>query len=198
MISESLWAAFCGTAERSPDVAAILSPARQPLRLGDLPARLEAVRDDLARLGIGRGDRVASVLRRGPETAVCHLGVSFSAICLPLDPDFSETEFTRYLTQLRPAAMIVAEGHSRTARACATALGIRVIDLVSRSSDPAGTFSLVSQEGLDGPRRVGEWNTAEGIALVLLNSGSTAADSPRNGIPGIRSTGNRRFTLGTW
>ena len=175
MMSESLWATFCGTAERSPDVAAILSPARQPLRFGDLPARLEAVRDDLARLGIGRGDRVASVLRRGPETAVCHLGVSMCAMCMPMDPDFSEAEFTRYLTQLRPAAMIVAEGHSRAARACATALGIRVIDLVSRSSDPAGTFSLVSPEGLDGPRRVGQWNTAEDMALVLLTSGSTAA-----------------------
>jgi acyl-CoA synthetase (AMP-forming)/AMP-acid ligase II/thioesterase domain-containing protein/acyl carrier protein len=174
MISDSLWATFCGVAQRVPDIEAILSPGRQPLRFGDLPDRLRGVREDLARLGVGRGDRVASVLRRGPETAVCYLGVASCATYVPLNPDFSESEFTSYLTQLRPAALIVPEGHGRAARACASALGIRVVDLVARMSDPAGTFSLVSRDARDVPRRIGGWNADDDIALVLLTSGSTA------------------------
>ena len=54
--------------------------------------------------GIGRGDRVASVLPHGPETAVCFLGVASCAIHVPLNPEYSEAEFTQYLTQLRSCA----------------------------------------------------------------------------------------------
>ena len=174
MMPDSLWETFSELAGRVPDVEAILSPGRQSLRFRDLPARLQHVRDDLARFGVGCGDRVASVLRRGPETAVCYLGVSACATYMPLNPDFSEEEFRNYFTQLRPAAVILAEDDSSAARASAAAVGLRTLDLVSRSSDPAGTFSLVASD-VGGPRRVSRWNTAEDVALVLLTSGSTAA-----------------------
>ena len=174
MSSDSLWATFAELAQRVPDVECILSPGRRPLRFRDLPARLEAVRGDLARLGIGCGDRVVSVLRRGPETAVCYLGVAACATYVPLNPDASETEFTRDFTRLRPAALIVPEGHARVARGCARVLGIPIIDLVSRVSDPAGTFSLRGAAGAGTPGPVRGWNSAEDIALVLLTSGSTA------------------------
>ena len=90
--SDSLWATFAELAERVPDIEAIVSPGRQSLRFGDLPGRLDAVRRDLASFGIGRGDRVVSVLPRGPEAAVCYLGVAACATYVPLNPDFSAAE----------------------------------------------------------------------------------------------------------
>jgi acyl-CoA synthetase (AMP-forming)/AMP-acid ligase II/thioesterase domain-containing protein/acyl carrier protein len=172
--ADSLWATFCELAERIPDVEALLSPGRQPLRFADLPARLQSIREALAEFGVGRGDRVVSVLPRGPETAVCYLGVASCATYIPLNSEFSEAEMTRYLTQLRPAAVIVQEGRFDDARRCAVALGVGVINLVSRTTDVAGMFSLARQEGPLGPPRRPIWNGADDYALVLLTSGSTA------------------------
>ncbi len=174
MVSDSLWTTFAELGQRVPEVEAILSPGRQSLRFRDLPSRIQSVREELGRLGIGRGVRVASLLRRSPETAVCYLGVTACATYVPLNPDFTEAEITRYLTQLCPAALILPEGHGHVARGCASALRIRVIELVSRVSDPAGTFSLQSVGSVESPQSVCGWNTEEDIALVLLTSGSTA------------------------
>ena len=96
---------------------------------------------------------------------VCHYA--------PLNPAFSDAEFTAHLTRLRPRAVIVPERSFEGVRDCATALGIDIIDLVSRVTDPAGTFSLVRQGDSLVPPRNPEWNTADDYALVLLTSGST-------------------------
>jgi len=164
---------FLSLADCQPDVEAILAPGRQSLRFGDIPGCLQEVRDALVSFGIGRGDRVVSVLPRGPETALCYLGVASCATYAPLNPAFSDAEFTAHLSKLRPSAVIVPEGSFNGVRDCATALGIGVIDLVSRITDRAGTFSLVRQDGSPVPPRTAEWNTADDYALVLLTSGST-------------------------
>jgi acyl-CoA synthetase (AMP-forming)/AMP-acid ligase II len=66
MTSASIWSIFDSLADSVGEVEAILAPAREPLRFSELPERLRAVRDTLAQAGIGRGDRVVSVLPRGP------------------------------------------------------------------------------------------------------------------------------------
>src|SRR5215210_4371284 len=106
-MTDSFHSRFDSLARRVGDVEAILALGREPLRFADLPARLVAVRDFLARHGIGRGDRVASALPRGPETAVCYLGVASCAIYVPLNPDYTEPEFSAYLGKLRPKALIL-------------------------------------------------------------------------------------------
>ena len=164
---------FLDLADSQPDIEAILAPGRQSLRFGDIPGRLQEVRDALASFGIGRGDRVVSVLPRSSETAVCYLGVASCATYVPLNPAFSDAEFTAHLTKLRPRAVIVPERSFDGVRNCATALGIGVIDLVSRITDRAGTFSLVRQGDPSAPPREPEWNAADDYALVLLTSGST-------------------------
>ena len=79
----TLRSVFLDLADRQPDVEAILAPGRQSLRFGDVPGRLQDTRDALALFGIGRGDRVVSVLPRGPETALCYLGVASCATTRP-------------------------------------------------------------------------------------------------------------------
>src|SRR5205085_5770533 len=95
----------------------------------DLAARLIAVRDFLAHHRVGPGDRVASALPGGPETAVCYLGVASCAIYVPLNPDYTEPEFTAYLAKLLPKVIILPEVSSGTARSAAAALEIPVIEL---------------------------------------------------------------------
>ncbi|MGU3662601.1 amino acid adenylation domain-containing protein [Methylobacterium sp. A49B] len=59
------------------------------LTRGDLDARAAALADGLAARGIGRGDRVAVALERGPEMIVALLGVlRAGAAFLPLDPAY--------------------------------------------------------------------------------------------------------------
>jgi len=168
----SLWSTFEALSGTAADVAALLELGREPLRFADLPARLASIRDSLADHGIGRGDRVASALPRGADTAVCFLGVASCAIHVPLNPAYSEAEFARYLAKLRPVALIVAAHDTGAARRSAVALGIPVIDLVPAAGLASGSFTLCHLDGREPVARA--WNTADDVALVLLTSGTTA------------------------
>jgi acyl-CoA synthetase (AMP-forming)/AMP-acid ligase II/thioesterase domain-containing protein/acyl carrier protein len=174
MIGDSIWRRFDSLARSAGQVAAIVAPGREPLSFADVAARLLTIRDALAEYGIGRGDRVASALPRGPETAVCFLGVASCATYAPLNPDYSEAEFRAYLTKLRPKAIILPHGSSGAARCSAEALGIAVIDLAAEIAKPAGSFSLLSRATGRASSIRPEWNGAEDFALVLLTSGTTS------------------------
>ena len=93
-----------------PEVEAILAPRRTSMRFAELPARLDEIRDALRDRGIGRGDRVVVVLPHGPEMAVCYLGVVACATFVPLNPDYTEAEFARYLGRLNAKALVVQQG----------------------------------------------------------------------------------------
>ena len=54
--------------------------------------------------------RVAIVLPNGPEMAVAFVGVAAAAICAPLNPAYSRSEFEFYLADLNPKALIVQSG----------------------------------------------------------------------------------------
>jgi oxalate---CoA ligase len=170
--SASLWSTFQGRVTCVGDVEAIVSPGRESLRFARLPGVLSAIRDSLAGFGIGRGDRVASVLPRGPETALCFLGLSSCAVYVPLNPEYTEAEFAKYLTELRPKALLVSEGAGGAAVACASTLAIPVIELVVEPAQPIGSFSLVSP--MRGEPAVPGWNGAEDVALILLTSGTSS------------------------
>lgn len=169
----NFWELFSALAATAGDVQAIVAPGRPSLRFADVPPRLEAIRDALHGFGIARGDRVVVVLPRGPEMALCFLGVAAYATVVPLNPQCTEDEFRRYLSRLRPAAVIVCEGHDRTVRSVASMLGIEIIELTSMASGPAGPFTL---DGRARPAaRPPEWADEDDIAVVLLTSGTTSA-----------------------
>jgi acyl-CoA synthetase (AMP-forming)/AMP-acid ligase II/thioesterase domain-containing protein/acyl carrier protein len=175
-LAASIWSTFDSLAHSVGEVEAILAPAREPLRFAELPDRLRAVRNTLAQCGAGRGDRVVSVLPRGPETAACYLGVAACSIYVPLNPDYKESEFTAHLTKLRPKAVILPDGGGGAARRCAETLGLPIIDLVAETTKPAGWFRLVLAGGPLGEpdSKTPSWNEADDVALVLLTSGSTS------------------------
>src|SRR5262245_12294023 len=104
------WTVFSTLAATIGDVEAILAPGQPPLRFAALPARFEAIRAALNAAGIGRGDRVVVVVPRGPEMAVCYLGIAACATFVPLNPGYTEDEFQEYLGRIHPSAIVVQKG----------------------------------------------------------------------------------------
>ena len=167
----NFWRLFCDLSVQHPAIEAILAPDRPPLCFGELPAALDAVRGALNRFGVGRGDLVAIALPKGPEMAVCFSGVSCCAIAVPLNPDYAENEFARYLERIKPKAIILPAGGGHAARRQAGKLGISIIDLAFDPAQEIGRFELEA-ERLGEAARCG-WNEADDVALILMTSGST-------------------------
>ncbi len=80
-------------AERRPDAIAIEDAGDLALSYGDLAARVRALGRSLTGHGVRRDSRVAIVLANGPEMAVTLLGVSATAIGVPLNPAYRGEEF---------------------------------------------------------------------------------------------------------
>jgi amino acid adenylation domain-containing protein len=165
---------FLTLAVEEGPVEAILAPGRSSLRFADLVRRIEQVRDELAGLGIGHGDRVAMVLPRGPETAVCSVAVAACATCVPLNPEYTEVELERHLRKLAPRAIILAGEGAERSRRVAAGLGISAIDLVTAVDAPAGTFRLEGERVLHRVQR--PWASADDTAFILLTSGTTSRE----------------------
>ena len=171
----TFWTVFSEHAGQESDLEAILAPGRSPLSFGKLPLRMDTVRAALNSFGVGRGELVALALPDGPETAMCLLGVASCAIAVPLNPGYTDHEFCRYLTRIRPKAIIVPAGAGGAPRRQAVSCGIPIIDLRVDPDQPAGMFELHS--GHRGRPETPGWNTSEDFAVVLMTSGST--DRPK-------------------
>ncbi|HET9596509.1 MAG TPA: AMP-binding protein, partial [Anaeromyxobacteraceae bacterium] len=100
-----------------------------PLSYAGLSALAERTVEQLNALGIGRGDRVATVLGNGPEAAAAFLCVAAGATAAPLNPAYRADEFRFYLEDLRARALVVEAGVDSPARAVANELSVPVIEL---------------------------------------------------------------------
>ena len=157
--------------QRGQDAApALRAPGRPTLSHAGLRALAAGTVATLNARGIGRGDRVAIVLPNGPEMAAAFLCVAAGASTAPLNPGYKGEEFSFYLHDLKPKALIVQKGEATPARGAAEALGIPVLELVP--GEAAGSFML--EGGSPGtaarPGVAGE----DDEALVLHTSGTTA------------------------
>jgi len=156
---------------------AISAPGRKPLSFSGLRTLVDATRDRLNGLGIGRNDRVAIVLDNGPEMATCYIACACAVTSAPLNPAYRAEEFEFYLTDLKAAALIVASGSNTPALEVAIRLGVQVIELTPAADGPAGDFTLSLRSGetqkaasasLPGPAQPAD------ISMVLHTSGTTS------------------------
>jgi acyl-coenzyme A synthetase/AMP-(fatty) acid ligase len=121
---------------------AILAPGCATLSYAELHARVYRAGEMFAALGLGRGARVATALRDGPDAAVTMLAAMCWATAAPLDPDGDAALAATLLREMRVDALVAPHrGTSATARAAET-LGIPIIRLVGGDADPAGMFGL--------------------------------------------------------
>src|ERR1700738_3072153 len=155
----------------APDREAILAPGRLPMTYGALWTQANDVVRGLRGIGVGRTDRVAVVLPDGAEAAVAMITVAAGAVCVPLNPGFTDDEYQRYFAELHLAALLTRADLNSASRRVAHILGIPVIDLSMRPNEGAGAFSIVGQA----PKRVvdDEFASSADDAFILLTSGTT-------------------------
>ena len=159
-------------ARLDPAAPALVALDREPLRFGALVALLAEISDELARLGLGRGDRVATLAPPGPETAVAVLAVTGRATCAPLDPRLTPAESEAALRQTGAAALLGPDEDS-AGRDAARELGVPYIAWCAPPGAPAGAIGLSADRALGAGRhkraRPGD------VALLLRTSGTSAA-----------------------
>lgn len=140
------------------------------MNYGQLRDLLSTTARDLGRIGIGRGDPVALVLRNGPHMAAAFVSVAAAAAAAPLHPGFRERELRDSLESLQAKALIVDEDSGKAPAEAAADLGIPVLQLESRG--PGGRFRI----GGGAPSRPVSAVSAGATdtALLLHTSGTTA------------------------
>jgi acyl-CoA synthetase (AMP-forming)/AMP-acid ligase II len=153
--------------EKAPaDKIAIILP-EQDIRVsyGALRAQVQAVAEQLAAAGVGRGERVASALPNGLPAIVSFLAASIAGTAAPLNPAYKEDEFRFYLEDTSAKVLILPPGGADEARRAA---GDRV-PILGFDVDASGTVSLTGVSG----RKPVTAPAVDDVALVLHTSGST-------------------------
>ena len=156
------------------DAIAIAAPDRSPLTYKALREHVEKTVFALNSYGIGRNDRVAIVLRNGPDMASAFLAVASGATTAPLNPAYQEEEFHFYLSDLDSKVLLIDKGSTSPVLKAAANLGIPVLELAA--NEPAGSFELVSRDhaSLDSTSGSADYADPDDLALVLHTSGTTA------------------------
>jgi oxalate---CoA ligase len=152
-----------------PGAAAFVVPGDgQVLTYAQVADGVDALARRLAGAGIGRGDKVAFSLPNGPEVILLLLAIAaLGAAAAPLNPAYTEPEFTFFLTDIAPRLFLVPAGRLPDAVAAAAATGTTVVPVEPSASGPvltaAGRAAASYEPG--GP---------DDIAVILHTSGTTS------------------------
>jgi len=131
-----------------------------------LRRQIMGMAEDLAGMGIRKGDRVANVLPNGFPTIVAFLAGAIAGTAAPLNPAYRFDEFTFYLEDTSAKVLLVPPEGAEDARKAAEHLKIPIYVV---QMDERGNVSIVGA-----PKRVPVARTEpEDVALVLHTSGST-------------------------
>ena len=151
-----------------PDHVAIAVPGGTSLTYAQLREQVAAAADALAQLGLGRGDRIASVLPNSGETIVLFLATATTGTAAPLNPGYKEDEFRFYLEDTEARALVVPPGQADAARSALPAGAILV-----EARFEGGRIVLESRSPRDGSRSASAPGDDD-VALVLHTSGTTS------------------------
>jgi acyl-CoA synthetase (AMP-forming)/AMP-acid ligase II len=164
-------------------IAVILPEQNITVTYGGLRQQVQAVAEQLAAAGVGRGDRVATSLTNGLPVIVSFLAAGVAGTAAPLNPAYKEDEFRFYLEDTAAKVLLLPPDGADDARRAAIALGVPILTI---DMDAAGTVSLrdssakagsaTASAERDAPpldRKPVTPPTVDDVALVLHTSGST-------------------------
>jgi acyl-CoA synthetase (AMP-forming)/AMP-acid ligase II len=151
------------------DDPAIAVPGGVRLTYSGLREQVAAAADQLAKLGVGRGDSVALVLPNSAEAIVLFLAAASVGTAAPLNAAYKEDEFRFYLHDTGARVLVVPPGQGEAARRAKPA----GVSLVEAYMDGRGRLAMDSDASLDGSRTAGSPGDDD-IALVLHTSGTTS------------------------
>src|SRR5476651_716671 len=157
--------------DRQPaDKIAIILPEQNiSITYGGLRQQVQAVAEQLAAAGVGRGDRVATSLTNGLPVIVSFLAAGVAGTAAPLNPAYKEDEFRFYLEDTAAKVLILPPEGADEARRAAVERGVPILTI---DMDADGNVSLTdtrtdtSGERLI-PRKTFTPPTVDDIALVL-------------------------------
>ena len=145
--------------------AIILPEQNIGITYGALLTQVQAVAEQLAAAGVGRGDRVGIALPNGLPMIVSFLAAAAAGTAAPLNPSYKEDEFRFYLDDTAAKVLVLPpDGEDETRRAAGDRVPVLAIDM-----DAAGTVSLIGVSG----RKMFTPPKVDDVALVLHTSGST-------------------------
>jgi len=131
-----------GWAQQNPHAIAITAPGRTPLTYQSLYEQINQIIANLNVIGVGRNDRVALALPNGPEMAVAFVAIASCATCAPLNPNYTESEYDFYLSDLNAKALIYQSGSALPVVNAAQTRGIPLVELSPVKQAAAGIFQL--------------------------------------------------------
>ncbi len=133
---------------------------------------VETLAGRLAAAGVRPGDRVGMTLPNGPEfVLLLFASALLGAAAAPLNPAYTQSEFTFYLEDIAPRLLLVSGTGPQAAIAAAGPLNIPVTELATGADGPpdlivdGAPVTAATSFGRGGP---------DDIALVLHTSGTTS------------------------
>jgi acyl-CoA synthetase (AMP-forming)/AMP-acid ligase II len=152
----------------APDerTAVVLPEAGIRVSYKSLREQVSAMADSFANLGIGHGDRIATVMPNGLPAIVTFIAASVAGTAAPLNPGYRQDEFTFYLDDTAARILLCPVDGAPEARQAAEGK----VPVYSVQMDEKGFVSLV-----DSPRAGKHAGppAPDDVALVLHTSGST-------------------------
>ena len=167
--------------ERAPadKIAVILPEQHISITYGMLRQQVQAVAEQLAAAGVGRGDRVATALTNGLPVIVAFLAAGVAGTAAPLNPAYKEDEFRFYLDDTAAKVLILPPDGADEARRAAIERGVPILtidmdaagNVTLRRATASGSAKALAEGPLD--RKPVVPPTVDDVALVLHTSGST-------------------------
>src|SRR5580704_10768317 len=116
------------SAAPAESIAIVLPEAGIRVTYKQLRDQVSEMADALATLGIGRGDRVATILPNGLPAIVSFLAASVAGTAAPLNPGYREDEVSFYLEDTA-AKILLCPADATAARKAAEGKGVPVYSL---------------------------------------------------------------------
>jgi len=159
-------------ADLQPDAPALIDPAGLTVTYADLVREMAALRNAILASGFGREDRIGIIHPGGVELAIRMLGVMSGFTAVPLNPAFTESEFTGHLQERGVKALIVDPRTVEAAVAAAQSLEIPILENVGGGKQEPGKSEESAGAGLDDARF--PLSSPDDIAVIWGTSATTA------------------------
>jgi acyl-CoA synthetase (AMP-forming)/AMP-acid ligase II/acyl carrier protein len=163
---------YSALAKQYKDKPALISPSGESISFQQLQEHITNTRQALLARGVQPQERVAVILPQGMEILLSFLSISSFAVFVPLNPDYTESEFSYFLKTTGVKSILIKDDAPPAIEQAALQSGIKVIRLTGYTSESL-LFSVMEQGGLKEKKKQVE-PSATDIALLLSTSGTTS------------------------
>lgn len=167
---ETLNELFAVLAQQYGDNPALISSHGESISFQQLQKQIRNSRQALINAGIKPRERIAVVLPQGMEILLSFLSISSFGVFVPLNPEYTESEFSYFLEVTGVDSILIGEEAASGIELAVQKAGLRVIRVAGYSLEGlkfTGLGESLSEKNYVKPR-------SSDIALLLSTSGTTS------------------------